>query len=130
MLRAFNNKGFRTHLMVFIAVNLGLLAVNLLSNPHVLWFQWPLVGWGLGLLGHAALVMQQPDIAQMAAGEGGGPGVTSIEERARQLWQVHGEKAIAEVAANARSAEAAGNASNAEMWRKVEAALLQMRGPR
>lgn len=51
-----------------------------------------------------------------------------IEEHARKLRQVHGDKAIAEAARKAVDAEAAGNAGEAENWRRIEKALLLMRG--
>lgn len=40
---------FRDHAISFGVVNSGLLALNLLTSPHELWFQWPLCGWGIGL---------------------------------------------------------------------------------
>ncbi|WP_417847573.1 2TM domain-containing protein [Thalassoglobus sp.] len=46
----------RTHCIVYIAVNSGLTALNLIRNPDHLWFYWPLAGWGAGLLLHAGLV--------------------------------------------------------------------------
>lgn len=45
-------KGFRSHLFSFLAVNLFLFAINLLT-PGPWWFFWPLLGWGLGLAFHA-----------------------------------------------------------------------------
>lgn len=46
-------RGFYQHLTVFVAVNLGLLAINLLSTPTRLWFYWPVFGWGIALVLHA-----------------------------------------------------------------------------
>jgi hypothetical protein len=40
---------FFSHLWSFIAVQLMLLAINLLTTPGYLWFVFPLLGWGLGL---------------------------------------------------------------------------------
>jgi hypothetical protein len=31
-------RGFYTHATVFVLVNLALLAINLITNPHGLWF--------------------------------------------------------------------------------------------
>ena len=45
-------KGFYIHLAVFTAVMIGLIAINAASGDHW-WVQWPLIGWGIGLLGHA-----------------------------------------------------------------------------
>lgn len=51
-------RGFYLHLMKYIIVNLGLLAINLIASPHTLWFQWVVLGWGLGLLSHAFRVFR------------------------------------------------------------------------
>jgi hypothetical protein len=40
---------FFSHLWAFVAVQLFLLALNLLTSPDYLWFLFPLLGWGLGL---------------------------------------------------------------------------------
>jgi hypothetical protein len=40
---------FFSHLWAFVAVQLFLLAINLLTSPDYLWFLFPLLGWGLGL---------------------------------------------------------------------------------
>ena len=47
-------RGFYTHLSVYLAVNAGVLVINLISSPARLWVVWPLAGWGIGLLIHAA----------------------------------------------------------------------------
>jgi hypothetical protein len=49
-------KGFYVHLTVYVLVNLVLLTINLLTSPHRLWFVWPLMGWGIGLVLHALRV--------------------------------------------------------------------------
>ena len=54
--RLFRDLGFKIHFAVYVAVNLLLIAVNLLTDPHVLWFVWPLAGWGIGILAHGAAV--------------------------------------------------------------------------
>jgi hypothetical protein len=43
--------GFYIHLAVFVLVNLGLAAINLLGGGQR-WHLWPLAGWGLGLAIH------------------------------------------------------------------------------
>jgi nucleotide-binding universal stress UspA family protein len=55
---------------------------------------------------------------------------TEIQEYARQLLEAHGAKAIAEAAQKAVAFERAGDKKQAETWRRVEAALMLMRGPR
>ena len=46
-------KGFYIHLVTYILVNAFLVILNLLSSPEYLWFIWPLLGWGIGLVIHA-----------------------------------------------------------------------------
>jgi hypothetical protein len=40
--------GFRRHLWSFVIVNSGLFLINAVT-PGPWWFQWPLLGWGIGL---------------------------------------------------------------------------------
>lgn len=49
-------RGFYTHLMIYVAVVTGLGVINLTTAPHRLWFVFPAVGWGLGLLLHGVSV--------------------------------------------------------------------------
>ncbi len=55
---------------------------------------------------------------------------TEIQEHARMLLEAHGDKAVAEAAQKAKLLEETGATEEAKTWRKIEAALLQMRGPR
>jgi hypothetical protein len=48
--------GLYTHIAVYIIVNLFLIGLNLAVSPETYWFQWPLIGWGIGLLFHALTV--------------------------------------------------------------------------
>ena len=54
--RLFHDRGFQIHLAAYVAVNLLLIVINLLTTPTVLWFFWPLAGWGIGILAHGAAV--------------------------------------------------------------------------
>src|SRR5215468_7938257 len=45
--------GLYIHATVYVAVNVLLITINLSTAPGHLWFQWPLLGWGIGLLVHA-----------------------------------------------------------------------------
>ncbi len=47
-------RSFYTHLTVYLLVNGGLLLLNLVTSPGAFWFYWPLFGWGIGLVAHAA----------------------------------------------------------------------------
>jgi hypothetical protein len=53
-----------------------------------------------------------------------------LHDYARQLWEAHGPKAIAEAAQKASSFEMRGEKEWAHNWRRIEAILLEMRGPR
>lgn len=53
-------KEFYSHLAIYLLVNAVLVAVNLLSSPAHFWFIYPLLGWGIGLGGHAIEVFGVP----------------------------------------------------------------------
>jgi hypothetical protein len=45
-------KGFYFHLLSYLLVNAVLVVINLLTSPEYLWFIWPVIGWGIGLIIH------------------------------------------------------------------------------
>ena len=45
--------GFTMHLSVFLAVSILLAVINISTSPGYYWFQWPLMGWGIGVFFHA-----------------------------------------------------------------------------
>lgn len=47
--------GLYVHASVYLLVNLGLWTIALMSGKH--WAVFPTLGWGLGLLIHAAIVL-------------------------------------------------------------------------
>lgn len=49
-------KGFYVNLLTYGVVNLGLFLINLLTSPGYWWFLWVMLGWGIGLVAHAAHV--------------------------------------------------------------------------
>ncbi|HRB72749.1 MULTISPECIES: 2TM domain-containing protein [unclassified Flavobacterium] len=49
-------KGFYGNLTAYIAVNLALMAMNLLTSPEHLWFFYPMLGWGVGVAIHGMKV--------------------------------------------------------------------------
>lgn len=53
-----------------------------------------------------------------------------IQDHARKLLASMGTKAIAEAAHKAKAFEEQGRPDDAKDWRRIEAALMQMRGPR
>jgi membrane protein YdbS with pleckstrin-like domain len=44
--------GFFIHLAVYLIVNIALIIVNFVTSPKNLWFQWPLMGWSIGVFFH------------------------------------------------------------------------------
>ncbi len=44
-----NKNNYKKKIIIFIAVNLLLIAINLSTNPEHLWFIYPLLGWGIPL---------------------------------------------------------------------------------
>jgi len=44
--------GFYSHSATYVLVNLFLFIINLVTSPETLWFIWPLLGWGIGLVAH------------------------------------------------------------------------------
>ncbi len=52
----FEDIGFKIHFAVYVLVNLLLIVINLLTTPDELWFYWPLLGWGIGIIAHGAAV--------------------------------------------------------------------------
>lgn len=49
-------KGFYGNLIAYIVFNGFFLILNLLTSPNELWFFWPLIGWGVGVLFHGMRV--------------------------------------------------------------------------
>jgi hypothetical protein len=66
-------KGFYTHLIVYALVNLGLIIINLVTDPGARWFYLPLFGWGIGVVAHAGSVF--------------GPGRYWEERKIKQLME-------------------------------------------
>jgi hypothetical protein len=50
-------------------------------------------------------------------------------EYARQLFEAHGDRAIAEAAQKAAACESKGETDQAMVWRRIEDALKEMAGP-
>jgi hypothetical protein len=51
-MQVYRLRSFYHHLAVYVAVNAGLLLINLLASPAKLWFYWPLLGWGIWVALH------------------------------------------------------------------------------
>jgi transcriptional regulator with XRE-family HTH domain len=49
-------KAFYIHLFQYLIIMSVLAAVNLIGSPGYLWFVWPALGWGLGVMAHGLSV--------------------------------------------------------------------------
>ena len=49
---------FFIHAAIYVLVNILLLVINLVVVPGFLWFFFPLVGWGIGLVMHYLFAVQ------------------------------------------------------------------------
>lgn len=49
-------KGFYGNLTSYIVVNIGLMVLNLVTSPEHLWFFYPMIGWGIGVIAHGMSV--------------------------------------------------------------------------
>ena len=52
---------FKIHLINYIVINAILAVINLTLTPDYLWFIWPLLGWGIGIIFHALNVYFSPN---------------------------------------------------------------------
>ena len=55
---------------------------------------------------------------------------TKIHQLARRLYNAHGNAALAEAAQKAVRCENENDLEQAEVWRRIERALNEMKGPR
>jgi hypothetical protein len=53
-----NIKGFYSNLTSYIGVNIVLIFINLYTTPNHLWFYWPLIWWGAGVVFHGLKVFE------------------------------------------------------------------------
>jgi len=47
---------FRIHLINYMVVITLLAIINLTLTPEYIWFKWPLLGWGIGIILHGIKV--------------------------------------------------------------------------
>lgn len=57
--------GFFIHLIAYVVVNGALTALNLVATPEVLWFYWPLAGWGIGIVLHGWKVISAQSVSRL-----------------------------------------------------------------
>ena len=63
--RVKKRKEFYHHLVSYVSVNVFLLILNLLTSPSALWFSFPMLGWGIGLLFHYVDVFGIPGFGML-----------------------------------------------------------------
>lgn len=66
---------FYQHFGTYLLMGVFFLILNMVTSPGRFWFQWPLLGWGIGLAFHYIDVFGLPGIGEMS---------TEWEERAIQ----------------------------------------------
>lgn len=49
-------RGYYLHLLMYLVINVGCIAINLLTSPDKLWFFGALLFWGLGLIVHTLTI--------------------------------------------------------------------------
>ena len=59
--RAAELMGFRVHLAAYVGVQILLVTIWALTGAGYQWFWYPLVGWGIGIAVHAAVVFRSPN---------------------------------------------------------------------
>ena len=60
--------GFYIHSAAYLSVNALLVYINFAASPGRLWCQWPLIGWGVGLVAHALAVFVLPRVRRHRSG--------------------------------------------------------------
>lgn len=53
-----NIKGFYGNVIAYVTVNIVLIFINLYTSPNYLWFFWPLLWWGFGVVFHGLKVFE------------------------------------------------------------------------
>lgn len=63
-------KGFYIHLAQYVVVISVLTVINLVTHPSKWWFFWPALGWGIGILAHAAATFGRLNSSRSSAQNG------------------------------------------------------------
>lgn len=80
-------KGFYGNLIAYIVVNIGLMVINLLTSPGYLWFFWPMLGWGIGVLFHGMKVFNYMPFFGKEWEEKKIKEYMDKEEQSKKTWQ-------------------------------------------
>ena len=57
--RVDNLKGFYANIIAYCIVIPFLIFINLMTSPDHLWFWYPMIGWGIGIIFHAVGVFNK-----------------------------------------------------------------------
>lgn len=52
-------KGFYSHLVLYLICVTAMVAENLYAQPDNLWFVWPTLGWGAGVISHGLAAFEK-----------------------------------------------------------------------
>ena len=63
--RAQAKYGFSQHLLIYVAVIVLLIVINLVTHSGDVWFIWPMIGWGFAVALHAATTFCLPGTSTM-----------------------------------------------------------------
>jgi hypothetical protein len=58
-------KDFYGHLSSFLVMSIFFFVLNMLTSPWVMWFYWPILGWGIGVLFHYFDVFGVPGVGSL-----------------------------------------------------------------
>lgn len=82
-----NLKGFYSNLISYIAVNILLIFINLYTSPNHLWFYWPLIWWGVGVVFHGLKVFEVFPVLGKGWEEKKIKELMKKEEENKKTWQ-------------------------------------------
>ncbi len=60
--RVTKKKEFYSHLVTYLSMSVFFIVLNLMTSRGHFWFQWPMIGWGLGVLFHYFDVFGVPGV--------------------------------------------------------------------
>jgi hypothetical protein len=58
-------KDFYGHLSSFLVMGVFFFILNILTSPRTLWFYWPILGWGIGVVFHYLDVFGVPGVGSL-----------------------------------------------------------------
>ena len=85
-------KGFYTHLAIYVISVIAMAATNLLMGTDYLWFIWPALGWGLGVIAHGLTVFEMFSLFGVNWGKAADRKATGAvpEDRPQPIWPGNG----------------------------------------